>query len=269
MATQQLSAEKRTITGRKVKQLRKKDILPASVYGKKVKSTMLQMSRKEFEAVYETAGETGVIELTGLGQVRPVLVKGVQVHPVTQEILHVDFHQVDLTEKVKSNIPIEVVGEAQAVADKKGVLLSILDAIEVEALPTDLPEKITVDVAHLAEVGDVVKVVQLSVPTSVAVLTDGELEVVKIDELITKEAEEQAKSDEEAAAEQAAESEEGKEEEEKDEKDEKDKEGDDTKEDSDKKQKSEDSSKDDEKETADKKESDNKQKKTEKEEKKK
>jgi len=135
--------------------------------------------------------------------VKPVLVHHVQRDPVRNTILHVEFHQVDLKEKVHANVPLSLVGEALAVTQKVGVLLSLLSEIEVEALPTDLPEKIEVDVAALAEVGQELKVSDLHVPSGVTVLSDATISVVKVGELVSKEAEEQAAA-EVAAAEEAA-----------------------------------------------------------------
>lgn len=197
-----LTATARELVGRKVKQLRAQNLIPGTVYGKGVKSVSVAVALDAFESVYEEAGETGLIELLLGKEVRPVLVHTVQVDPVTDALLHVEFHQVDLKEKVHANVPVEFVGESPAVAQKMGVLLTVLDEVEVEALPTDLPEKITVDVAVLTEVDQEVKVSQLQVAPGVSVLTDGSLTVVKVGPLVTKEAEAQAA--EEAAAAQAA-----------------------------------------------------------------
>jgi large subunit ribosomal protein L25 len=198
-----LQVQERLLLGRKVKQLRTARILPATIYGKKVPSMSVQVSQDDFAGAFKAAGETGLIELQVGGSVRPVLVKGIQVHPVSGFPLHVDFYQVDLKEKVSANVPLEVVGEAPAVAEKIGALLTLIDEIEVEALPTDLPENIEVDVSGLAKIGDVLQVKDLKLPSGVVALTDGTQEVVRIDELISKEAEEQAKEEQAAAAEAA------------------------------------------------------------------
>jgi len=199
-----LTAQKRTVVGRKVKALRKTGELPATVYGKKVKSISLSVSRDAFLSVYKEAGETGLIELSVGDGTRPVLVNTLQVDPVTSAPLHVEFHQVDLKEKVHAKVPVELTGESPAVAQKLGVLLTVLDEIEVEALPAELPEKIHVDVAALAEVNQELTVEKLSIPPGVTVLTEGGLVVVKVGPLITKEAEAQAAADAAAAAQAAA-----------------------------------------------------------------
>lgn len=185
-----LKAEKRTVLGRKVKTLRRQGIIPAHVFGHKVKTEHVQVTESEFAKVFEKTGETGIIDLAIDSQKKPVLVKNVQMHPVTDEPLHIDFYQVNLSEKVKVNVPIEIVGESPAVHKKIGVLLTPVSEIEVEALPADLPENIQVDVTALDEVGKEIKVKDLKVDRSkIEVHADEELVVVQIGELVTKEME--------------------------------------------------------------------------------
>jgi large subunit ribosomal protein L25 len=199
-----LSADARTITGRKVSQLRNQFKIPANIFGKHLTSTSVSVGIDAFTKVFHEAGETGIIELKVGTDLRPVLVKNVQLHPVTGYVLHVDFYQVDLKEKVSANVPVKISGSASAVDAKLGVLLELLHELEVEALPMDLPEFILIDVTKLAAVGDAIKISDLKLPVGVEVKTDKELEVVKIDSLVSKEAEEQAKADEASAAEAAA-----------------------------------------------------------------
>ncbi len=198
----------RTVVGRKVKSLRSKGVVPATIYGRNVKSVSVSVAHDAFAKVYTAAGSTGLVELGVDKDVRPVLIHNVQTDPVTNEILHVEFFQVDLKEKVRTNVPLEVAGEAPAVTQKLGVLLVTLNDVEVEALPTELPEKIAIDVSELSEVDQEIKVASLHVPPSVTVLTDANLTVAKIGPLVTKEAEAQA-AEEAAAAVTAQTSEEG------------------------------------------------------------
>src|SRR3989344_8738816 len=113
-----LKGQKRTILGRKVKTLRREGQIPAHVFGHKVKTEHVQVAQAEFLKVFEKVGETGIIDFAVDGQKKPVLVKNVQVHPVTDAPLHIDFYQVNLSEKVKVNVPLEIVGEAPAVHKK-------------------------------------------------------------------------------------------------------------------------------------------------------
>jgi len=137
-----LQAQKRQILGRKVKALRKAGTLPASVYGKKVKSLPVQVQAVDFDKVFAATGETGIIQLKieKEKETRPVLATNRQKDPVTDKIIHIDFHQVDLKEKVTVAIPIETAGESPAVKEKSAVLVMVLDEVKVEALPQDLPE---------------------------------------------------------------------------------------------------------------------------------
>src|SRR3989344_8581566 len=114
-----LSAEKRELVGRKVKVLRKKGILPANVYGRKIKSFAVQIEQDKFSSVYNQAGETGLVELVINKDKKPVLIHHVQIDPVTDALLHVDFLQVDLKQKVTAKVPIELIGESPV--EKQGL----------------------------------------------------------------------------------------------------------------------------------------------------
>lgn len=197
-----LNAEVRKENGKKVKKLRANGVVPATVYGKDVKSESLAIPLKDFVTVYRQVGETGLVDLKYGQSTRSTLVADVQVHPVTHQPIHVQFHAVKLTEKIKANVPLEMVGESPAVQSNIGLLLQTLNEVEVEALPTDLPEKIEVDVSKLAEVDQQVLVGELTVPSGVEVLTPKEEIVVKVAPAVSEEAKKEA---EEAAAKAAAE----------------------------------------------------------------
>lgn len=186
MSKHTLSGKIRTVVGKKVKTLRAGNELPATVYGKSIKPVTISVTLSDFQKLYSEAGETGLIELTIEKRIHPVLIHAVQLHPVTRAILHLEFHEVDLKEKVHADVPVEYVGEPQAIKDKLGVLLTIIDHIEVEALPTNLPEKITIDITHLAAVDEKITVHDLVVPSDVSVITDGAVIVVKIGAFIVE-----------------------------------------------------------------------------------
>lgn len=179
-----LKAQKRDLTGRKVKNLRNEGFLPANVFGKKVKSLSVQVSTKDFVEVYKKAGETGIVslEVEKEKEARPVLIYNMQVHPVTDSPLHVDFLQVDLKVKVTAHVPVELVGESPAEKQALGTVVQQIQEIEVEALPADLPEKFEIDKAELIEVDQLVKVADLKVDRSkVEIKTDAESIVVKVE----------------------------------------------------------------------------------------
>lgn len=197
-----LKVEERKVLGKKVKKLRSEGILPLNIYGKAMKSKALQVTLKEFEKILKEAGETQVIDVSFDSTVYPALIHNVQYEPRTDALLHADFYKVDLKEKIKAMVPVVSIGEPKAVADKLGLLLQTLSEVEVEALPTDLPEKIEVDVTALTQLDQQITVGDLKVPQGVEVLADKGQVVVKIGELVTKEAEELAAQ--EAAAAEAA-----------------------------------------------------------------
>lgn len=126
-----LEAKIRKITGRKVKNLRKEGLIPANIYGKKIKSQAIQVKALDFKKAYEEAGETGLISLKiqdgkDKEKDRAVLVSNVQFNPLTDAVVHVDFRQVDLKEKVTANVPIELVGESPA---EKGALARLFNIL--------------------------------------------------------------------------------------------------------------------------------------------
>ena len=179
-----LQASKRIITGSKVKNLRKDGLIPANVYGKGVKSQSIKINAKDFNKVLEKAGETSIVDLTieKEAKPRPVLVKNPQLHPVTDEYLHVDFRQVDLTQAISVNVPVELIGEAPA-TNKGGILLQLTEEIEVEALPSDLPDKFEVDITGLEEIGQSISLKEIKVGSKVKLVSeDLEALLVKIEE---------------------------------------------------------------------------------------
>lgn len=202
MKRHKLAVEKRKVLGKKVKKLRKEGFLPANLYGKSIKSLAVQVPYKDFETVYRQAGVTGIIDVEVGGEVRPSLIHNVQQDYYNHKLLHVDFFQVNLKEKVTTMVKVITVGEPKAVSEKIGLLLQPLSEVQIEALPTDLPDKIEVNVQPLAELDAQITVGELKAPVGVTILTDANQVVAKIGELISKEAAAQAAA--EAAAAEAA-----------------------------------------------------------------
>lgn len=194
-----LKVQKRKITGRKIRKLRQQGILPGNIYGKDVKSLAVQLPMKDFKTAFDQTGETGIIEVSvdKETKARPVLIHNIHLHPVTDEFLHADFHQVDLTKKVTVDIPIELKGEAPAVS-KGGVLLQLMDEVEVEALPTDLPDKFEINVSKLEEIGQGISLKDLKVSSKAKLMTDNlDQLVVKIEEPTKEEEKPEEKPEEE------------------------------------------------------------------------
>ncbi|KKR11283.1 MAG: 50S ribosomal protein L25 [Candidatus Woesebacteria bacterium GW2011_GWA1_39_21] len=177
-----LKADKRTLTGRKVKKLRREGNIPANVYGFKVKSQAVTVGAKEFSEVYKSAGETSVIELAIGKETTPVLIHNIQHDPVDASYLHIDFLKIDLNKKVTTKIPLTIVGESPAVKQGLGTLVSYLDEVEVEALPGDLVDHIDVNVGSLAEANLGLAINDLKYDKAKLTITnDPETTVVKIE----------------------------------------------------------------------------------------
>ncbi len=177
----EIKAEIRTVLGRKVKHLRKDGFTPATIYGHKMDSVSIQFNTIELEKIYDKVGESGLIELLVGSDKYHILFRNPQYSPVEGEIMHIDCYKVNLKEKTSAFIPVELIGESQAVKDGN-TLVSITDEIEVEALPTDLPEKIEVDISILTEVDQMITVEDLKLGDKVTILTSADQAIVKIEE---------------------------------------------------------------------------------------
>lgn len=183
MTKMTLSLEQRKILGKKVKTLRKQGIIPANIFGNKIKSTAVQVKSTVFRPIYAQAGETQIVyvQVGSEKEERPVLLTNVSYDPMTGDVLHVDLRQVNLKEKVVANIPIELTGESAAIKDLQATLITSLDEIEVEALPTDLPDHFTIDVSLLKSIGDSIKVSDLDIDhTKIEVKIDLETVIVTV-----------------------------------------------------------------------------------------
>ncbi len=190
MLKHELKVQSRTVSGRKSKLLRQKGLIPGNIFGKKIKSHAIQVDQKTFSQVFSEAGESSLIylHLDTDKDARPVFVRERSVHPVTGDLLHISFNQVDLKEKVTAPVSIILVGEAPAEKEKLGILVQQVDEIEIEALPTDMPENIQVDVSGLAEVGAHISIGDLKLDTSkLELITDPTGIIVQIEALAKEE----------------------------------------------------------------------------------
>lgn len=154
--------------------LRAEGMTPAVLYGHGIESQNLQVNTKEFAKALSTAGRTTIITLKTGNDEFKVLVKDVQRDPLSEAILHADFYQVRLDEKVTASVPLVFTGESVAVKDFGGTLLRNQDKVDVEALPLDLPRDIVVDVSILSDFEKTIKISDLPLPDGVEVLADAE-----------------------------------------------------------------------------------------------
>lgn len=172
-----LKSTKRDMFGRKVNRLRKEGLIPANVFGNKIDSHAVTVNAKEFIELFKKAGETQIIDLDG----KSVLVSNTQTDPISGDILHIDFRQVDLKEKIEAKVPVELEGESPAEKQSLGTVVQQIHEIEVEALPADLPEKVVVDINNLTEVDQAIFVKDLAVSKNVEIKSDLEAIVVKVE----------------------------------------------------------------------------------------
>src|ERR1700730_11434740 len=162
--------------------LRARGQVPGIIYGHRVDPVSVALPRREFERAFHKVGRTQLLDLKidGEGGSRKVLVREVQYDPRANTVVHVDFYQVNLKEKITADVPVVLVGESPAVLRRDGELQQYVNSLRVSCLPADIPEHIEVDVSGLEAVDDGIRVGQLNVPPECEVLTDPEELVVKI-----------------------------------------------------------------------------------------
>ena len=167
------------------KVLRKEGLVPCVIYKQGEKTQSLYVKNREFaESLHTSAGENVLIDLKinedgGKPKTKTVIIKELQHHPLKTNVLHIDFHQISLHETLKVNVPIVTKGEAIGVKRDEGVLEHILWEVEVECLPTEIPERFEIDVSEF-EIGTSKLVKDLTAPAGVKILTDPEQAVVAV-----------------------------------------------------------------------------------------
>lgn len=175
-------AQRREVMGKAVKRLRRQGIVPANIYGHGRASVPIQLNTHDFERFLAAHAPTTVLRLTFDGsRGDTAVVRHVQHEPATGAIQHIDFMHVEMSEPIRARIPVRLVGDAPAVKTADGLLLQVLDTVEVEALPARLPEAIDLDVSGLTELNALLHVSDLKAPPSVTILTDPEEVVAKIE----------------------------------------------------------------------------------------
>lgn len=186
------TAQSRQVEGKKVKQLRAAGQIPANIHGAVKQTVSISVPNVAFRNLYQEVGETGLIYMTIEGddkKARPVMIDEVQADPVSGDPLHIVFKQVNLKEKISAEIPLEFVGEYNV---PDSVLVTVKDSVEMEALPTDFPESIEVDLSQLQQIGDSILLSSLKFDTSKLSLQEEDLEqpIVMLQEQRAEEPEE-------------------------------------------------------------------------------
>ena len=178
----ELAVAPRQVLGKKVEGLRRQGVTPANIYGHGVNSLAVQVPTHDLAHTIKVAGRNTMLELLVEGEkkTRPVFVHHVQRNPLNDDLLHVDFYQVSLKEKIRLEVPIVVVGEAPAVDVYHGMLLQNTNAVMIEGLPAEMPPYIEVDVSGLTEIDDAIHIKDLPLSAGLTLFVDPELVVVKV-----------------------------------------------------------------------------------------
>jgi large subunit ribosomal protein L25 len=194
MASQEFAAQRRTVVGKKVKQLRRQGLVPGIVYGPVVAGTVpVCVDRRDFLKFYQTNGHSTLFVLRWEDGDQSVFIREVQQDPVRREPIHVDFFAPNLRMPVRAIVPIAFHNPSNSI---DGMLAEVRSDVEVEALPASIPHQIDVDVSQLVHPGDAIRVGDLNPPDGVTAVTDEGETIVQIEAVYQE--------PEEAAAEVAA-----------------------------------------------------------------
>lgn len=155
-----------------VDEARKQGSIPAVFYGAHQKSTAIYVSQKLLEKTLKEAGESTIITLDTGSEKHSALIHDVQLDPVTDRVLHVDFYTVVANEKVSVPVHLEFTGVSDAVKSLGGTLVKVLHELEVECFPKDLPHSISVDISQLSTNDSVITIADLKLPSTLTPKAD-------------------------------------------------------------------------------------------------
>lgn len=158
----------------KLNTLRANGQIPAVIYGPKQEPIAITLDEKLFDKIRKEAGESTVLEITGLKDTVEVLIKEVDFNPIKQQVLHVDLYVVEQGKEMTTHVPLHFVGEAPVEASREGSVTKVLHEIEVTCTPKNLPSHVDVDLSTLEKVEDKIHVSDLKVPAGVTITTEGE-----------------------------------------------------------------------------------------------
>jgi large subunit ribosomal protein L25 len=176
-----LAAELREVTGKAVSRLRRDGRLPAVVYGHGVESTNVSIDAHDFDQLRKHAGPNALVDLSVDGKAaNPVLINGVQIHPVHRRPLHADLFLVRMTEELTVDVPLVATGESYAVTQLNGTLLHPTETVRVRALPDHLPQSIEYTIDSLVDFDATIHVRDLQIPSDVTLQTDPDEIIAKV-----------------------------------------------------------------------------------------
>jgi large subunit ribosomal protein L25 len=187
----ELNAAPRKVIGKQVKALRRAGLVPANLYSRSIEPVSLQIDARTLNRVLMHAGQSRLITLNVKGR-EPVMTiaREIQREPVTGSLYHVDLFAVSMTERIKLDVRIMLVGESPAVQRGEGVLVHALNTVEIECLPGDLIDSIRLDISGLDKVDAHLAVKDLPVSAGVQVLADPDETVVRVSPVREEKAEE-------------------------------------------------------------------------------
>lgn len=180
MAETQIEAEPRVALGKKVKALRRAGVTPIHVYGRSAESLSLQAETHALARALGAVGQTSPLTVKADGQEHFVMAQHVQRHPVTERLLHVDFIRVSRTERVQAVVPLRFEGESLGARADGASLSEDLREITVEALPTDIPQALAVDLSALETPDSAILAGDLPLPAGVTLITDPAAYVARV-----------------------------------------------------------------------------------------
>ena len=175
-----INAEKRNVTGKQVKALRRQGLLPGVIYGRHIEAFPIQMDAHDASLILDKLTASSLITINVDGEKYNVLMRDRQRDVIFGDLLHVDFLVVSLTEKLRATIELKLVGEAPVADNPEVVVTQVLNTIEIEALPQDLPEVIEVDISTLETVDDEITVADLDLGEKITILTDPNEAIVSV-----------------------------------------------------------------------------------------
>lgn len=177
-----VEVQRRELTGKNPnRRLRESGLIPAVVYGENLDSFPIQVDRKKVRQLMRSGGDNAVfqLKLEGTKTSRHAMIRDLAIDPISRQIIHIDFMRINMTEKVKVHVAIELEGEAYGVKTDGGVLDFMLREVEVECLPGDIPAAITLDVSEL-RIGDHIEAGQLDIPPKVELVEDESRVIVTV-----------------------------------------------------------------------------------------
>ncbi len=175
----ELKVEKRA--DKKPELLRKEGLVPAVVYGPADEPVSIQVPINEFLRVWTKAGESTIVVLQGLDEEKEVLIKDVQMHPVKELPIHIDFYAIERGKTLTLNVPLEFVGEAPA-EKLGGIVVRVMHEVEVETRPRNIPQHLEVDLSKLADLDSVILIKDIQLPEGVEILNDADETVASVSE---------------------------------------------------------------------------------------